>query len=129
MSLSDAHRLTLARALGLPLETDEPTVYQQPQAAAPTLVVKRESALDDVEALVDDWDSPEAERRRPNTWLARQRHRGGLAQADTRLTLNGRQCCLDLYHRLYPRLHMLRLPYEETCRCGTVYAVELRVRT
>lgn len=122
--LSDPARITLSRLLGH--AADSPLTAPGGQEAAPVLRVLRPPLLDDLDDLIERYDDPDGERASPNSWLARQRY-GGDSQPVDVASLHARRCCADLLASLQPRLHLLRLPHTEACRCGTIYAVEIKV--
>lgn len=112
-----------SRALQGILGREEAPAQNAPAQITYTLVKVRDP-LEDIEALVDAMDAPQ-HRRRPNSWLRKQRGGGHTGISAT----IGRRCCLSMTLGLEHRLTVLPLGGEHTCpECGTVWRLDLALK-
>lgn len=73
--------------------------------------------------LLDDALHGRAQRRRPKG----DGEGPGLTK-DGKLTIDGRECCGELFTEITRMLPFIAIPGDFTCRCGTSYRVEMRTR-
>lgn len=108
-------------------DTEDEAPRALPRATGPTLV-KLSDPLENAELAVELLDEVTAGGRRRNARLARKRERGLVRDDQGEVTYNGRKCCAELVRRLNRALHVIAVPSEHVCDCGTVYAVQQSTR-
>ncbi len=107
---------------------DEQPQGQPTLATGPTL--RRIDGPDEVvETAVAILDEATMGGRARNRYLSRARQRRLGMDAEGKLVLEGRGCCLELAQQLDREMHRLVLPVRRVCPgCGTTWAVEMAPR-
>ncbi len=104
-------------------EQKEDRVSKMPQAMGPTLV-KIADPQADAELVAELLDEATREGRRRNRYLQRSKQTGLELGSDNKLRFNGRRCCGELVEEINASLHVIAIPSEYTCTCGTSYRVQ-----
>lgn len=115
----------LLRRLNGDTEDDAPRAL--PRAMGPTLV-KLSDPLESAELAVELLDEATPAGRRRNRHLARKREVGLALDGTGTVTYNGRACCAALITQINSSLHVIAIPSDHPCACGSVYRVQQNAR-